>query len=147
MKRTLKLTWYWLLSLVCGCTFMHENIIGGEDSLFGKWSEESVVGDTFSECQRKERGRLTIRDGSDLGDEVWAEWTQGNPCPFPRIAFDRAEWQAYHKTVTIAGVRTLAWDLKTGAVEVNGQPVERAPEPRAKWVHYDWGSFRGMEPR
>ena len=77
---------------------------------------------------------------------MWAEWTRGNPCPFPRVAFDRAEWEAWQKTITIEGVRTMEFDTK-GNVTVNGKPVERPPEPRAKWVYYDFGSLSGMAPR
>lgn len=113
------------LMMLCSCV-----------ALFGPPAEVSNPGDTYRECVRKEGGtaRMHFRDGSDLGDEVWCQWWYAGP--FCTIAFDRAEWEAWSKPVSVTTDGHIAIDLKTGDVEIDGKRVARPPEPRAKWVRY-----------
>ena len=119
--------------------------LGGCASVFGEWSEESVPGDPFIECLRKEGDYPRIRTGDDLGDEVWCEWYRRfADRPFVRIAFDRTEWDQWHKTITIEHVDQMAFD-KEGNVWVNGTQVERPDQPKAKWIRYDFRALPGSE--
>lgn len=69
-------------------------------------------GDPYWIAVDNEGSTPRIRDGSDLGDEVWAEWWNGGHKPWCRIAFDRAEWKEWH---TGARALWIQYDFSSGA--------------------------------
>lgn len=81
--------------------------------LAGCGSIATVPGDPYWVALDNEGSTPRIRDGADLGAEVWAEWwARGASRPWCRIAFDRDEWKEWH---TGARALWIRYDLSSGA--------------------------------
>lgn len=92
--------------------------------LAGCQVEKIRPGDSWSRViEWMESHPTEIRDGRDLGSEVWAEWrAPGCAAVWCRVAFSRG---AYRDWITLRD-RDGVWSA--------------GPEPRVLWVYTDYGA-------
>lgn len=141
--KTMKLCWYWLLSLLPGpvslfCLIGLTTILV---STMGCGGVATVAGDSYSVAVKNE-GRPTWARTVD--DEKWCEWFIDDRIaggPWAVVAFDLKDWEDWK---TAMAVRNVTITRANGEVEkIEVKPVE----PRAKWVRYNLRAMDSMLPR
>lgn len=106
----------------------------------------TAPGDSYSTMVKNE-GRATWARTVD--EEKWCEYFIGDRIygsPIAVVAYPLSEWELWLSPIEIEGGKKIVIDTKSRSIEIDGKIYQRPPEPKVKWVRYNFSAMDSMLP-